>query len=136
MPSAQPGHASLQVCMRTRETARHFVLQPLHMTVQVRKRKWDACANGEALFGLRVTPYPELAQTQEEIGLLDRLYSLYKAVIDTIRGFGDYFWADVVEQIEAMTDQVNAFLVQAKKLPKVRAIRFARLLSASKSVFI
>ena len=39
-------------------------------------------------------------------------------VITTIRGFGDLFWVDVVEQIDTMTEQVNNFQNQAKKLPK------------------
>ncbi len=45
--------------------------------------------------------------------------SLYVNVITTIRGFGDFFWVDVVEQIDTMTEQVNNFQNQAKKLPKV-----------------
>ena len=32
---------------------------------------------------------------------------LYVNVITTIRSFGDYFWVDVVEQIDAMTEQVS-----------------------------
>lgn len=43
---------------------------------------------------------------------------LYVTVITTIRGFGDLFWVDVVEQIDTMTEQVNNFQNQAKKLPK------------------
>lgn len=39
-------------------------------------------------------------------------------MITTIRGFGDLFWVDVVEQIDTMTEQVNNFQNQAKKLPK------------------
>ena len=39
-----------------------------------RKRRWDACAAGEALFGLPVTPFPELEATEREIAALDKLY--------------------------------------------------------------
>jgi hypothetical protein len=39
--------------------------------------------------------------------MLDRLYSLYVNVISTIRGYGDYFWADVVEKIDEMGEQVG-----------------------------
>lgn len=46
------------------------------------------------------------------------LCRLYVTVITTIRGFGDLFWVDVVEQIDTMTEQVNNFQNQAKKLPK------------------
>lgn len=43
--------------------------------VQVRKRKWDSFCSGEELFGLPVTQYPELERTEEEIAMLDKLYS-------------------------------------------------------------
>ena len=33
---------------------------------------------------------------------------LYVNVITTIRSFGDYFWVDVVEQIDTMTEQVSS----------------------------
>ena len=34
---------------------------------QVRKRKWDNCTAGEQLFGLVVTRFPELEQTENEV---------------------------------------------------------------------
>jgi hypothetical protein len=34
----------------------------------VRKRKWDNYSSGEELFGLAVTRFPELEQTQKEVG--------------------------------------------------------------------
>lgn len=39
-------------------------------------------------------------------------------MITTIRGYGDFFWVDVVEQVDAMTEQVVNFQAQSKKLPK------------------
>lgn len=44
--------------------------------------------------------------------------SLYVNVIKTIDGFGGFLWVDVVEQIDTMTEQVNTFQNQVKKLPK------------------
>ena len=45
------------------------------MAAQVRKRKWDGLSNGEELFGLPVTQYPGMEQTEKEIAMLDRLYT-------------------------------------------------------------
>ena len=42
---------------------------------------------------------------------------LYVNVITTIRSFGDYFWVDVVEQIDAMTEQVSSKLVCSRQSP-------------------
>ena len=54
-----------------------------------------------------MTRYPELEQTEKEVSMLDRLYSLYVTVITTIKGYGEYFWADVVEKIDEMGEQVR-----------------------------
>jgi len=40
----------------------------------VRKRKWDSYSSGEELFGLSVTQYEGLQQTEKELVLLNRLY--------------------------------------------------------------
>ncbi len=81
-------------------------LRLMQTSRQVRKRKWENYSSGEELFGLPVTQYPELEQTEKEIQMLDRLYSLYVTVITTIKGYGDYFWVDVVEKIDEMGEQV------------------------------
>ncbi len=73
----------------------------------MRKRKWENYSSGEELFGLPVTLYPELELTEKEIQMLDRLYGLYVTVISTIKGYGDYFWVDVVEKIDEMAEQVR-----------------------------
>eukprot|EP00884_Botryococcus_braunii_P007425 jgi/Botrbrau1/16684/Bobra.0317s0002.1 len=93
-------------------------LKKFQQMFEVRKRKWVNYSSGEELFGLPITLYEGLEQTEKEITMLERLYSLYVAVIMTIRGYGDFFWVDVVEQMEAMLEQVNGFQNQAKKLPK------------------
>lgn len=43
--------------------------------LQVRKQRWDSYSKGEELFGMPVTKYPGLEKTEEEIQMLDRLYS-------------------------------------------------------------
>ncbi|KAI3432720.1 hypothetical protein D9Q98_004263 [Chlorella vulgaris] len=92
-------------------------LRKFQQLFEARKRKWEAYSSGEELFGLPVTQYPELYRTQEEIVMLDKLYSLYVSVITTIRGWGDFLWADVVEKIDAMGSQANEYQVQSKRLP-------------------
>lgn len=55
---------------------------------------------------------------QDKIQNLDKLYSLYVHVIQTIQGYGDVLWTDVVSNIEDMTAAVNSFQARAKTLPK------------------
>ncbi|GFR42148.1 hypothetical protein Agub_g3000 [Astrephomene gubernaculifera] len=93
-------------------------LRKFQQMFEVRKRKWENYSSGEELFGLPVTQYPELEQTEKEIQMLDRLYSLYVTVITTIKGYGDYFWVDVVEKIDEMGEQVLQYQNQSKRLPK------------------
>ncbi|MEW5318622.1 MAG: hypothetical protein WDW38_009830 [Sanguina aurantia] len=93
-------------------------LRKFQQMFEVRKRKWENYSSGEELFGLPVTRYPELEQTEREIQMLDRLYNLYVTVISTIKGYGDYFWVDVVEKIDEMAEQVNLYQSQCRQLPK------------------
>ena len=63
-------------------------------------RKYTTYTGGEELFGLQVTEYPELLQIKKELNLLQKLYSLYNDVIDTVNGYYDIMWTDVdIEKI-------------------------------------
>ena len=84
----------------------------------VNKGKWDNYSSGEELFGLVVTRYPELEDIEDKIKMLDKLYSLYVSVIQTIKGYGDVVWTEVVTNIDNMTTDVNSFQAKAKTLPK------------------
>ncbi len=57
-------------------------------------------------------------KTKKELELLDKLYSLYTAVVQTISGYSDVLWTDAQANMEAMTEQVNGFQANCKKLPK------------------
>ena len=93
-------------------------LKKFQQQFEIRKRKWDGYSAGEELFGITVTQYPQLEQTEKEINLLDRLYSLYVDAITTINGYGDMLWADVMEQLDGMIEQTTSFQSKCKKLPK------------------
>ena len=83
-----------------------------------RKRKWNSYVDGEELFGLPVTQYPELENTEKELEFLNRLYDLYKDVISTIDNYSDILWTEVVANIEQMNEQVTQCQAQCRKLPK------------------
>ena len=59
------------------------------------------------MFALEVTQYPELEQTAKELGLLDKLYSLYTEAVSTIDNFADILWTEVVANIEQMNEDVG-----------------------------
>ena len=83
-----------------------------------KKRRWESYAEGEALFGLPLTRYPELEESQKEIDLLDKLYGVYVTVVQTIRGYGGMLWNDVVSNIDSMSEAATAFQNQCKRMPK------------------
>ena len=65
-------------------------------------RQFVTCSGGEELFGLPVTDYPILMHTKKELGLLQKLYGLYDAVIDGVNGYYDMLWHDVdIEKINS-----------------------------------
>lgn len=70
-------------------------------------RKFVTYTGGEELFGLSVTSYPELLQIKKELNLLQKLYSLYNSVIDTVTGYYDILWVDV--DIERINSELQDF---------------------------
>ncbi len=93
-------------------------LKKFQQLFELRKRKWTNYSSGEELFGMNVTAYPELEQTEREIALLDRLYALYLAVLAAFEGYAEVHWSDLGVALDNMAEQVNAFAAQAKKMPK------------------
>jgi len=83
-----------------------------------RQRKWESYVEGESLFGLPVTTYPELEESQKELELLDKLYGLYVQVVQTIKGYGNLMWQDVVANIDSMSETAGQFQAQCKRMPK------------------
>jgi dynein heavy chain len=85
----------------------------------VRKRKYDSYFAGETLFGLPHQSYPALEETRREIELLDKLYSLYSKVKDTIGRWREVLWAEIQNEISKMTEQIEVFGRDCSKLPGV-----------------
>lgn len=58
-------------------------------------RKFQTYSGGEDLFGLPVTDYPTLVEIRKELNLLQKLYGLYNAVMDSVDGYYDILWTEV-----------------------------------------
>ena len=52
---------------------RYERLKKYQRLYEERERKWNTYSDGEDLFGLPVTEYPELVKTKKELEFLDRL---------------------------------------------------------------
>lgn len=70
-------------------------------------RKHETYKDGEKLFGLPVTCYPELQKIMKDMTLLQKLYQLYNDVLDTIKGFGDVPWNEV--HVETIRTEMEEF---------------------------
>eukprot|EP00117_Sycon_ciliatum_P004310 scpid857/ scgid8744/ Dynein heavy chain 5, axonemal; Axonemal beta dynein heavy chain 5; Ciliary dynein heavy chain 5 len=79
-------------------------------------RKFNTYSDGEALFGLEVTAYTDLQRIRKELNLLQKLYSLYNTVNDTIDGYYDILWLEV--DIEKINSDLLDFQNRCRKLPK------------------
>ena len=65
-------------------------------------RRFQIYSDGEELFGMSVTDYPDLARIKKELNLLQKLYGLYNTVMDCIDGYYDILWVDVdIEKINS-----------------------------------
>jgi dynein heavy chain len=83
----------------------------------IRDRKNKTYFAGETLFGLPHQKYPALEETQKQIELLDKLYSLYSKVKDTISKWKDISWTEIKDEIDKMKETIDTFDRDCKKLP-------------------
>nr|XP_036233287.1 dynein heavy chain 5, axonemal isoform X1 [Bactrocera oleae] len=79
-------------------------------------RRLQTYQNGEELFGLPQTDYPELGQIRKELNLLQKLYKLYNDVIDRVSSYYDIPWNEV--DIEEINNELMEFQNRCRKLPK------------------
>lgn len=79
-------------------------------------RRLQTYQNGEELFGLVQTDYPELGQIRKELNLLQKLYKLYNDVIDGVNSYYDIPWNEV--DIEVINNELMEFQNRCRKLPK------------------
>ena len=83
-----------------------------------REKLHTTYSQGEGLFGLPVTEYPELWKTKKELDLLDRLYSLYMSVTDSVGEWREMAWLDVGTELGAVQVRIGEFQTACSKMPK------------------
>jgi dynein heavy chain len=81
-----------------------------------KEKKMNANQRGEELFGLPVTEYPQMTQVKKDLSMLNKLYSLYNEVINTIDGYVEILWTEI--DFKAIRDEIEKFQNRCKKLPK------------------
>lgn len=65
-------------------------------------RKYITYTGGEELFGLPVTKYPQLLEIKKQLNLLQKIYTLYNSVIETVNSYHDILWSEVnIEKINS-----------------------------------
>ncbi|NXF67302.1 DYH8 protein, partial [Ciccaba nigrolineata] len=79
-------------------------------------RKFITYSSGEQLFGLPVTDYEVLHKIRKELSLLQKLYGLYDAAINSINGYYEILWADV--DIKKINAELLDFQNRCRRLPK------------------
>ena len=68
---------------------------------------YETYSDGQRLFGLPVREYPDLEKMRKELALLQKLYQLYNAVLDTVDEYYDTPWTEI--DIEAINQQLVDF---------------------------
>ncbi|XP_063137599.1 dynein axonemal heavy chain 5 isoform X2 [Rattus norvegicus] len=79
-------------------------------------RKYITYTGGEELFGLPVTQYPQLLEIKKQLNLLQKIYSLYNNVIETVNSYQDTLWSEV--NIEKINSELLEFQNRCRKLPR------------------
>ncbi|XP_067841426.1 dynein axonemal heavy chain 8-like [Heptranchias perlo] len=79
-------------------------------------RKFVTYSSGERLFGLPIQDYEILQKNKRELGLLQKLYGLYDAVMNNINGYYDVLWTEL--DIEKINAELLDFQNRCRRLPK------------------
>nr|XP_054361159.1 dynein axonemal heavy chain 5 [Mirounga angustirostris] len=79
-------------------------------------RKYITYTGGEELFGLPVTQYPQLLEIKKQLSLLQKIYTLYNSVIETVNSYHDILWSEV--NIEKINRELSEFQNRCRKLPR------------------
>nr|XP_021143896.1 dynein heavy chain 5, axonemal [Columba livia] len=79
-------------------------------------RKYITYTDGEHLFGLPVTRYPQLLEIKKQLNLLQKLYNLYNNVINTVGGYYDILWSEL--DTEKINTELLEFQNRCHKLPR------------------
>ncbi|CAF0729412.1 unnamed protein product, partial [Didymodactylos carnosus] len=79
-------------------------------------KRFETYHGGEELFGLPVADYPQLEKIKKDLALLQRLYTLYNKVLDTVASYFDIPWVDV--NIDKINQELSDFQTSCRKLPK------------------
>ena len=61
--------------------------------------------------------YPELSQTKAELDELNKLYTLYSKVTDTIAKWHECPWQEIINEMANMTETIENFGKEQTKLP-------------------
>jgi dynein heavy chain len=81
-----------------------------------RARKWFSYQEGEKLYGLEQTQYPDLERIRKELRDLHQLYGLYSDVIITVNRYDDTLWAELdLDQVEL---QISDYQGKCRGMPK------------------
>lgn len=87
-------------------------------------RKYITYTGGEELFGLPVTPYPQLLEIKKQLNLLQKIYSLYNSVIDTVNSYQDSLWSEV------NIEKINNELLEFQSRSEIKRLAFAEPLES------
>uniref|UniRef100_G1N2L4 Dynein axonemal heavy chain 5 n=1 Tax=Meleagris gallopavo TaxID=9103 RepID=G1N2L4_MELGA len=79
-------------------------------------RKYITYTDGEDLFGLPVTQYPQLLEIKKQLNLLQKLYNLYNSVLDTVSGYYDILWSEL--DVGKISSELVEFQNRCRKLPR------------------
>ena len=69
--------------------------------------KFITYSGGEELFGLPINEYPQLHRVKKELNLLQKLYQLYNAVLESVNGYFEILWTEI--DIDKINAELNEF---------------------------
>ena len=94
--------------------------------------KFGTYSAGESLFGMPSTDFACLHKVKKELNLLQKLYTLYDAVMVSINGYYDVLWAEL--EIEKINTELLEFQARYVDLFYYVSLRVFRLAACNKLI--
>jgi dynein heavy chain len=96
----------------------HERIEKYRMRTVILNKAWTNIKNGEKLFNLSNTEYPQLREIEDELKIYGTLYDLYMEVIKQVDAWKDLQFVDVKENLEEMQKKDADLRVKLNKVNK------------------
>ncbi len=94
----------------------HERIEKYRTRVAILNKAWKNIKDGEKLFNLSNTEYPQLKEIEDELKIYGTLYDLYMEVLKQIDSWKDLMFSEVKENLDEMNKRIQELTTKLNKV--------------------